>query len=54
MSLIDPAVGGLELGLAVVGGLATAAIVAALLGSSVGRWAHVVTIRCSRRSLPAS
>lgn len=44
MALIDPAVGGLELGLAVVGGLLTAAIVAALLGSSVGSWAHVVTI----------
>ena len=44
MSLLDPAVGGLELGLAVVGGVTTGAIVAALLGSSVARWAHVVTI----------
>lgn len=44
MSLLDPAVGGLELGLAVVGGLVTAAIVAALLGSSVARWAHIATI----------
>jgi prolipoprotein diacylglyceryltransferase len=44
MSLIDPAIGGLELGLAVVGGLTTGAIVAALLGSSVGAWAHIVTI----------
>jgi prolipoprotein diacylglyceryltransferase len=43
-SLLDPAVGGLELGLAVVGGIATASIVAALLGSSVARWAHIVTI----------
>ena len=43
-SLLDPAVGGLELGLAVVGGIATAAVVATLLGSSVGRWAHVATI----------
>jgi len=43
-SLLDPAVGGLELGLAVVGGIATAAIVAVLLGSSVGRWAHIATI----------
>ena len=44
MSLLDPAVGGLELGLAVVGGLATAAIVAWLLGSPVGRWAHIAAI----------
>jgi prolipoprotein diacylglyceryltransferase len=44
MSLIDPAVGGLELGLAVVGGLTSGAIVAVLLGSSVARWAHVITI----------
>ncbi|HET8785303.1 MAG TPA: prolipoprotein diacylglyceryl transferase family protein [Candidatus Limnocylindrales bacterium] len=43
-SLIDPAVGGLELGLAVVGGLTTGAIVAALLGTSVAHWAHIVTI----------
>jgi prolipoprotein diacylglyceryltransferase len=44
LTLFDPAVGGLELGLAVVGGLATGAIVATLLGSSLGRWAHIVTI----------
>ena len=44
MSLIDPAVGGLELGLAVVGGLTTGAIVAALLGSSVAHWAHIAAI----------
>jgi prolipoprotein diacylglyceryltransferase len=44
LSLFDPAVGGLELGMAVVGGIATAAIVAALLGSSVGLWAHCVAI----------
>ncbi|HET9084353.1 MAG TPA: prolipoprotein diacylglyceryl transferase family protein [Candidatus Limnocylindrales bacterium] len=44
MSLLDPAVGGLELGLAVVGGIATAAIVAVLLGSPVARWAHIATI----------
>jgi len=43
-SLIDPAVGGLELGLGVVGGIASAAVVATLLGSSVGRWAHIATI----------
>ena len=44
MALLDPAVGALELSLAVVGGLATASIVAALLGSPVGRWAHVATV----------
>jgi prolipoprotein diacylglyceryltransferase len=44
LSLLDPAIGGLELGLAVVGGLVTGSIVAALLGSPVGRWAHIVTI----------
>ena len=44
MSLLDPAVGGLELGLAVVGGIATAAIVAVLLGSPVARWAYIATI----------
>jgi prolipoprotein diacylglyceryltransferase len=44
MSLLDPAVGGLELGLAVVGGIATGAIVAILLGSPVGRWAYIATI----------
>jgi prolipoprotein diacylglyceryltransferase len=44
MSLLDPAVGGLELGLAVVGGIATASIVAVLLGAPVGRWAHIAAI----------
>jgi prolipoprotein diacylglyceryltransferase len=44
VAFFDPAVGGLELGLAVVGGLVTGAIVAALLGSPVGRWAHMATI----------
>ncbi len=44
LSLFDPSIGGLELGLAVVGGLGTAAIVAALLGTPVGQWAHVATI----------
>jgi len=40
LSLFDPSVGGLELGLAVVGGLATGIVVSALLGAPVGRWAH--------------
>ena len=39
--LLDPAIGGMELGLAVVGGLLTGAYVASLLGASVGRWLHV-------------
>jgi prolipoprotein diacylglyceryltransferase len=40
-ALVDPAVGSLELGLGVVGGLLTAAYVARLLGAPVGRWLHV-------------
>ena len=44
LTLVDPSVGGLELGLAVVGGLATGSVVGALLGAPVRRWAHVLTI----------
>ena len=44
LSLVDPAVGALELSLAVVGSLVTGSIVAGLLGSPVGRWAHIATI----------
>ena len=44
VTLLDPAIGGLELGLAVVGGIATGSVVGALLGAPVRRWAHVVTI----------
>ena len=40
LSLLDPAIGGLELGLGVVGGSLTSAYVAKLLGAPVGRWAH--------------
>jgi phosphatidylglycerol---prolipoprotein diacylglyceryl transferase len=40
-SIIDPGVGSLELGLAVVGGAITGGIVAALLEGDVGRWFHV-------------
>jgi prolipoprotein diacylglyceryltransferase len=40
-SLLDPAVGGLDLVAGVVGGILTAAYVVALLGSPIGRWAHV-------------
>ncbi|MFL5651013.1 MAG: prolipoprotein diacylglyceryl transferase family protein [Chloroflexota bacterium] len=39
--LFDPSVGGLELGLAVVGGFITGSYVASLLGSPVGRWLHL-------------
>ena len=38
--LIDPSIGGMELGLAVVGGFLTGSYVASLLGASVGRWLH--------------
>jgi prolipoprotein diacylglyceryltransferase len=44
LSLLDPSVGGLELGTAVAGGIGTAAMVAALLGSPVGTWAHIASI----------
>ena len=39
--LLDPSIGGMELGLAVVGGFVTGAYVASLLGASTGRWLHV-------------
>ena len=39
--LLDPSIGGIELGLGVVGGFLTGAYVASLLGASVGRWLHV-------------
>ena len=39
--LLDPAVGGLELGLALVGGFLTGSYVASLLGAPVGRWLHL-------------
>jgi prolipoprotein diacylglyceryltransferase len=44
LSLFDPSVGGLELGTAVAGGIGTAGIVATLLGSPVGTWAHIASI----------
>ena len=43
-TVLDPGVGGLELGGAVVGGIATAALVAALLGSSIGAWADLAAL----------
>ena len=42
-ALFDPAIGSLELGLGVVGGLLTASYVARLLGAPVGRWLNVAT-----------
>jgi prolipoprotein diacylglyceryltransferase len=42
--LLDPTIGGLELGLAVVGGLLTGCAVAGLLGAPVGRWMHLATL----------
>jgi prolipoprotein diacylglyceryltransferase len=44
MTLFDPAIGGLELGLAVLGGLATGWVVAVLLGAPPGSWSHTVAI----------
>lgn len=43
-AILDPATGSLGLGLAVVGGALTAAIVANLLDAPVGRWARVVAL----------
>ena len=40
-AITDPAVGSLELGLGVLGGLLTAGYVARLLGAPVGHWLHV-------------
>jgi prolipoprotein diacylglyceryltransferase len=44
LSLLDPAIGGLELGLGVVGGSLTGAYVGKLLGAPVGRWAHTLAL----------
>jgi len=44
LSVLDPAIGGLELGLAVVGGVLTASYVARLLGAPVGRWATALAL----------
>jgi len=43
-AILDPSRGGLGLGLAVVGGVLTAAIVARLLEAPAGRWAHVAAL----------
>ena len=39
--LLDPSVGAMDLGLAVVGGLVTGCYVASLLGAPLGRWLHL-------------
>jgi prolipoprotein diacylglyceryltransferase len=44
LSLLDPAIGGLELGLGVVGGVLSAAYVGRLLGAPVGRWATTLAV----------
>jgi phosphatidylglycerol:prolipoprotein diacylglycerol transferase len=43
-SLVDPTHGSLELALGVVGGLATAIYVAAVVGAPVARWLHVAIV----------
>jgi prolipoprotein diacylglyceryltransferase len=43
-AVLDPATGGLELGMAVAGGLLTACYVARLLGAPVGPWAQVTAL----------
>ena len=42
--LIDPAVAGADLGLAVVGGTLTATYVVSLLGAPLGHWAHTLAL----------
>jgi phosphatidylglycerol:prolipoprotein diacylglycerol transferase len=43
-AILDPSIGGLSLGLAVVGGLASAVYVGRLLEAPRGAWAHVVAL----------
>lgn len=42
--ILDPGVGSLELGVAVIGGALTGGLVAALLDGAVGRWLHIATL----------
>ncbi len=44
VTLLDPAIGGLELGLGVVGGVLSAAYVGRLLGAPIGRWATTLAV----------
>ena len=43
-AIIDPGLGGLSLGLAVVGGLVSGLYVGRLLGAPLGSWAHVAVL----------
>lgn len=43
-TILDPAIGGLELGASVVGGILTATYVAILLAAPIGRWAHLAAV----------
>jgi prolipoprotein diacylglyceryltransferase len=43
-AIVDPALGGLSLSVAILGGLISAAYVCRLLGASPGAWAHVVAL----------
>jgi prolipoprotein diacylglyceryltransferase len=43
-AILDPAQGGLQLSLGVVGGVLSAAVVARLLGAPVGRWMHAMVL----------
>lgn len=43
-AILDPGVGSLELGLAVVGGALTGSIVAALLDGDIGRWLQIAAL----------
>lgn len=43
-AIFDPAVGGLELSMAVVGGALSGGIVAALIGGRVGAWFHIAAL----------
>lgn len=43
-AVLDVGQGGLELSLAIVGGLLTAVVVAGLLGAPVGRWMHALVL----------
>jgi len=43
-AIFDPAIGSLELGMAVVGGALSGGIVAALIGGGVGAWFHIAAL----------
>lgn len=41
---LDPLLGGFDLAAAVLGGIASGAFIAALLGAPVGRWSHILAV----------